>query len=79
MILIGQIVLFINTKKLELINRKVMAFHHNNVRPYKSLVIQEKIYSLNVQLHLPCSLDLAPLVITCSGLYNFFYMTKYLF
>lgn len=51
----------IKQKRLEVVNRKVVMFHHCNARPYTSLVTRKKLLQLgwDVLLHLPYLSNLA--------------------
>jgi len=53
-------------KRPELINRKKVVFHHDDVRPHTNLMIREKLLNVvgmcwDVLPHPPYSLDLAPI------------------
>ena len=52
----------VEEKRPELTNRKGVVFHHDNARPYTSLVTRQKLLELgwDVLLHPPYSPDLAP-------------------
>ncbi|XP_014482317.1 PREDICTED: histone-lysine N-methyltransferase SETMAR-like [Dinoponera quadriceps] len=52
----------IKEKRPELVNRKGVIFHHNNVRPHTSLVTRQKLMELGweLMLHPPYSPDIAP-------------------
>jgi len=52
----------VKEKRPELVNRKGVVFHHDNARPYTSLVTRQKLLDLGweVMLHPPYSPDLAP-------------------
>ncbi|KAL0880861.1 hypothetical protein ABMA27_002044 [Loxostege sticticalis] len=52
----------VERKRLELINRRGVVFHHDNARPHTSLATQQKIreFGWEVLMHPPYSPDLAP-------------------
>ncbi|GFS90800.1 mariner Mos1 transposase [Trichonephila clavipes] len=54
--------LAIDQKRPELANKRGVAFHQNNARPYTSVMTRQKLWELGweVLMHPPYSLDLEP-------------------